>query len=94
MQWKWSVSCFADLEEQLEIEAVRQQEALSLRQEKEAAFQQETSSSRKSSEDFLSELPDSMSLPPPEWPDTPQEDNIPVAEWVDAAHTSATRDII
>lgn len=77
------ISCFAplrvDLEEQ-EIEAVRQQEAVSLRQEKEAALQQETSSSRISSEDFPSELPDSMTLPPPEWPESPPEDNIPDAE--------------
>lgn len=69
-----------DLEEQLEIEAVRQHEAVSLSQVKEEAFQQGTSSSRKSSEDFPSELPDSVTLPPPEWPDSPLEDNIPVAE--------------
>ncbi|XP_044060898.1 LOW QUALITY PROTEIN: palladin [Siniperca chuatsi] len=82
-----TVSCSAilevynDLEEQLEIEAIRQQEAVSLREEKEEVFQQETSSSRKSSEDFPSELPDSMTLPPPEWPDSPLEDNIPVADF-------------
>lgn len=70
----------ADLEEQLDIEAIHQQEAVSLRQEKEAVFQQEAFSSTKSSEDFPSELPDSMTLPPPEWPDSPPEDNIPVAE--------------
>lgn len=75
----------ADLEEQLEVEAVHQQEAVSVRQEAEAAFQQETFqqetfSSRKCSEDFPSELPDSMTLPPPEWPDSPLEDNIPAAE--------------
>lgn len=65
-----------DLEEQLE----SQQEAVSLSQEKEEVFQQETSSSRKSGEDFPCELPDSMTLPPPEWPDSPLEDNMPVAE--------------
>ncbi|XP_031135963.2 palladin isoform X2 [Sander lucioperca] len=82
-----TVSCSAilevynDLEEQLEMEAVREQEALSLRQEREAVFQQETSSFRNSSEDFPSELPDSMTLPPPEWPDSPLEDDIPVADF-------------
>ncbi|KAF1384359.1 hypothetical protein PFLUV_G00117500 [Perca fluviatilis] len=81
-----TVSCSAilevynDMEEQLEIEAIREQEALSLRQEREAAFRQEASSFRNSSEDFPSELPDSMTLPPPEWPDSPLEDDIPVAE--------------
>ncbi|KAM7417126.1 hypothetical protein PAMA_016978 [Pampus argenteus] len=83
-----TVSCSAilevynDLEEQLEIEAIRQQEVISLRQENEALFQEEstsvqTSSSRKSSEDFPPLLHDSMTLPPPEWPDSPLEDNIP-----------------
>ncbi|XP_034740043.1 palladin isoform X2 [Etheostoma cragini] len=82
-----TVSCSAilevynDLEEQLEVEAVREQEALSLRQEKEAVFCQETSSIRNSSGDFPSELPDSMTLPPPEWPDSPLEDDIPVADF-------------
>ncbi|KAM8732532.1 palladin isoform 1-T1 [Acanthopagrus schlegelii] len=82
-----TVSCSAilevyeDLEEQLEIEAVHHQEAVSLRQKEEALFQQETSSSLKSSEDFPFELPDSMTLPPPEWPDSPLEDNIPLAEF-------------
>lgn len=70
-----------DLEEQLEIEAIRQQETVSITQENEAMFQQEstyvqTSSSRKSGEDFPPLLPDSMTLPPPEWPDSPMEDNI------------------
>ncbi len=76
----------ADMEEQLEIEAVCQQEAVSLRQEKEAVLQQE------SSEDFPSELPDCVTLPPPEWPDSPPEDNIPVAEWVHShkTHTSVS----
>ncbi|XP_036932830.1 palladin isoform X2 [Acanthopagrus latus] len=82
-----TVSCSAilevyeDLEEQLEIEAVHHQEAVSLRQKEEALFQQETSSSLKSSEDFPFELPDSTTLPPPEWPDSPPEDNIPLAEF-------------
>ena len=89
-----SVPCFApllaDLEEQLEIEAVHHQEAVSLRQKEEALFQQETSSSLKSSEDFPFELPDSTTLPPPEWPDSPPEDNIPLAEWVNGAHSQDT----
>ncbi|XP_029297005.1 palladin isoform X2 [Cottoperca gobio] len=72
---------YNDLEEQLEVEATRHQEEVFLRQEKEAEFQQETSSFRESSEDFPSELPDSMTLPPPEWPDSPLEDNIPLADF-------------
>ncbi|XP_042349690.1 myopalladin isoform X2 [Plectropomus leopardus] len=81
-----TVSCSAmlevynDLEEQLEVEAVCQQEAVSVQQQKEAAFQQETSSFRESSEDFPSELPESMTLPPPEWPDSSVEDNVPTAD--------------
>lgn len=70
----------ADLEEQLEVEAIRQQETVSLRQGEETVFQQETSSSRKSTEDLPPPLPDSTYLPPPEWPDCPLEDNIPVAD--------------
>ncbi|KAF3837956.1 hypothetical protein F7725_009724 [Dissostichus mawsoni] len=76
-----TVSCSAilevynDLEEQLEVEAASQQVAASLRQEQEAMFHQETFS-----DDFPSELPDSMTLPPPEWPESPLEDNSPVAE--------------
>ncbi|XP_056238728.1 myopalladin isoform X2 [Seriola aureovittata] len=82
-----TVSCSAilevynDLEEQLEIEAIRQQETVSLQQEDEAVFQQEMSSSRKSSGDFPPLLPDSMNLPPPDWPDSPLEDDIPVADF-------------
>ncbi|XP_033489180.1 palladin isoform X2 [Epinephelus lanceolatus] len=82
-----TVSCSAllevynDLEEQLEIEAVGQQESVSLRQEREAVFQQETSSFRQSTEDFPSQLPDSTTLPPPEWPDSTLEDDIPVADY-------------
>ncbi|KAI4818671.1 hypothetical protein KUCAC02_003975 [Chaenocephalus aceratus] len=59
-----TVSCSAilevynDLEEQLEVEAASQQVAASLRQEQEAMFHQETFS-----DDFPSELPDSMTLP-------------------------------
>ncbi|KAK5897472.1 hypothetical protein CesoFtcFv8_010532 [Champsocephalus esox] len=77
-----SVSCSAilevynDLEEQLEVEAASQQVAASLRQEQEAMFHQETFS-----DDFPSELPDSMTLPPPEWPESPLEDNSPVADF-------------
>uniref|UniRef100_A0A673CIX6 Myotilin n=2 Tax=Sphaeramia orbicularis TaxID=375764 RepID=A0A673CIX6_9TELE len=49
-------------------------------------FQQEcasvqTSSSRKSSEDFPPVLPESVTLPPPEWPDTLLEGNIPSADF-------------
>lgn len=78
-----------DLEEQLEIEAIRQQETVSVREEEKAMFEQETSSSRKISEDFPSEQPDSMNLPPPDWPDSPLEENIPAAEWVQGAtHTN------
>ncbi|XP_071313881.1 palladin isoform X2 [Trachinotus anak] len=82
-----TVSCsailevYSDLEEQLEIEAIRQQETVSLKQEDEAVFHQETSCSRKNMEDFPCLLPDSMNLPPPEWPDSPLEDNIPVADF-------------
>uniref|UniRef100_UPI0037E97A83 palladin n=1 Tax=Semicossyphus pulcher TaxID=241346 RepID=UPI0037E97A83 len=81
-----TVSCSAilevyhDMEEQLEIEAIRQQEAVSLGQEEEAVFQEETSSSRKSPLDFPSELPDSMFLPAPEWPVSPL-DSPPVANF-------------
>ncbi|KAK1904488.1 Myotilin [Dissostichus eleginoides] len=77
-----TVSCSAilevynDLEEQLEVEAASQQVAASLRQEQEAMFHQETFS-----DDFPSELPDSMTLPPPEWPESPPEDNSPVADF-------------
>ncbi|KAK5925505.1 hypothetical protein CgunFtcFv8_018023 [Champsocephalus gunnari] len=77
-----TVSCSAilevynDLEEQLEVEAASQQVAASLRQEQEAMFHQETFS-----DDFPSELPDSMTLPPPEWPESPLEDNSPVADF-------------
>ncbi|XP_047440881.1 myopalladin isoform X2 [Mugil cephalus] len=82
-----SVSCSAilevynDLEEQLEIEALRQHESMSLREENEAVFQQETLSSRTTSEGFPSVLPDCVNLPPPEWPDSPLEDNIPAADF-------------
>lgn len=31
-------------------------------------------------EDFPSELPDSVTLPPPDWPESLPEDNIPDAE--------------
>ncbi|XP_039471222.1 palladin-like [Oreochromis aureus] len=80
-----TVSCSAmlevydDLDEQLEAEAIHQ-EAVSIRQDKEAMFQQETLSSRASSGDFPPGLSDSMNLPPPEWPDSALEDDIPVAE--------------
>lgn len=71
-----------DVEEQLEIEAMRQQEDVSLEQENEVMYQQEsepvqTSTCRESTEDFPPLLPDSMNLPPPEWPDSPLEENIP-----------------
>lgn len=75
--------CIPDMEEQLENEVIRQQEAVSLRQEKEAVFQQEhtsvqTSSSTKTTEEFPPMLPDATNLPPPEWPDSPMEDpNLP-----------------
>ncbi|XP_026213515.1 myopalladin isoform X2 [Anabas testudineus] len=82
-----TVSCSAmlevynDLEEQLEMEAVHQQEAVSLSQEREAVLHQETSSSRKSTEVFSPVLCDSTNLPPPEWPDSPLEDNFPVEDF-------------
>ncbi|CAI5651391.1 myopalladin isoform X1 [Oreochromis niloticus] len=81
-----TVSCSAmlevydDLDEQLEAEAIHQ-EAVSIRQDKEAMFQQETLSSRASSGDFPPGLSDSMNLPPPEWPDSALEDDIPVADF-------------
>ncbi|XP_060904744.1 myopalladin isoform X1 [Labrus mixtus] len=85
-----TVSCSAllevydDMEEQLEIEAICQQEAAPLRQEEEegeAAFQDEMMSSRKSTEDFPADIPDSLTLPAPEWPDSPLEDNLPSADF-------------
>ncbi|KAM9741804.1 palladin isoform 1-T1 [Menidia menidia] len=88
-----TVSCSAilevynDLEEQLEVEAVRQQEVVSHSQE----FQQGTLSSLKSSEDFPPVLPDCLNLPPPEWPDSPFEDNSPSADLLEpqpANHSS------
>ncbi|XP_014856109.1 PREDICTED: palladin-like [Poecilia mexicana] len=82
-----TVSCSAtlevynDLEEQLEVEAIRQQEALSLSQEdSEAEHHEETASFRRSIEDLPPVLPDCMNLPPPEWPDSPLEDSIHGAE--------------
>ncbi|KAM6924016.1 palladin [Xenentodon cancila] len=81
-----TVSCcamlevYSDLEEQLDVEAFRHQQAASHSQEIEAKLQQDTTSSRKTSEDFPAVLPDLMSLPPPEWPDSPSEDNIPAAD--------------
>ncbi|XP_062249312.1 myopalladin isoform X2 [Platichthys flesus] len=71
---------FNDLEEQLEIEAIRQQEAVPLQQENEAVFQQDMST-RLGSDDFPPPLPDSMYLPPPEWPDSPLEDSMPAADF-------------
>ncbi|XP_034453338.1 myopalladin isoform X1 [Hippoglossus hippoglossus] len=71
---------FNDLEEQLEIEAIRQQEAVPLQQENEAVFQQDMST-RLGSDDFPPPLPDSMNLPPPEWPDSPVEDYMPAADF-------------
>ncbi|XP_051810931.1 myopalladin, partial [Acanthochromis polyacanthus] len=74
-----TVSCSAildvynDLEEQQEMEVIRQQEAFSIRKEKEL--------SRKISEDFPPVLPDCVNLPPPEWPESPPEDSIPVADF-------------
>ncbi|KAM3612052.1 uncharacterized protein V6R79_001862 [Siganus canaliculatus] len=86
-----TVSCSAlldvydDLEEQLEMEAVHQQQEA-------ASLHQDTSYlSGKSDEDFPSELPDSVNLPPPEWPDSPPDDNIPVADFPEpqsAVHSS------
>ncbi|AWP12498.1 putative myotilin [Scophthalmus maximus] len=67
---------YNDLEEQLEIEALRQQEAV---------FQQETpppgQSGGDDDDDFPPPLPDSVNLPPPEWPESPFEDNVPAAEF-------------
>ncbi|TNN51965.1 Palladin [Liparis tanakae] len=73
---------YNDLEEQLEVEAACLQEAVSPRQQMEAEYQQDTSSFGEGDDDddFPSELPDSMTLPPPEWPDSPEEDSMPVAE--------------
>lgn len=78
-----------DLEEQLEVEAIRQQEAQSLSQEdSEAEHHQETTSFGRSIEGFPPVLPDCMNLPPPEWPDSPLEDSIHGAEWVhEGSHT-------
>ncbi|XP_032410090.1 palladin [Xiphophorus hellerii] len=85
-----TVSCSAtlevynDLEEQLEVEAIRQQEAQSLSQEdSEAEHHQETTSFGRSIEGFPPVLPDCMNLPPPEWPDSPLEDSIQGADLPD-----------
>ncbi|XP_027864374.1 palladin isoform X1 [Xiphophorus couchianus] len=85
-----TVSCSAtlevynDLEEQLEVEAIRQQEAQSLSQEdSEAEHHQETTSFGRSIEGFPPVLPDCMNLPPPEWPDSPLEDSIHGADLPD-----------
>lgn len=67
----------SDLEEQLEVEAIRNQEALSFSQDNEGELHEESSPFRRSTEDFP---PDCMNLPPPEWPDSPLEDNTPAAE--------------
>ncbi|XP_077958216.1 palladin isoform X9 [Gasterosteus aculeatus] len=88
------VSCSAvlevynDLEEQLEAEAAGQQEEVPPLRRKEAAFQHETASFGESADDFPPELPDSMTLPPPEWPDSPVEDNKPVADFPQPANHS------
>ncbi|XP_074530400.1 palladin [Halichoeres trimaculatus] len=82
-----TVSCSAllevynDVEEQIEIEAIHQQETTPVRQEEGVMFQGGAVSSEKSSEDFPSEPPDSMTLPAPEWPDSPLEDNLPIANF-------------
>lgn len=81
-----TVSCSAmlevydDLDEQLEAEVIHQ-EGVSIRQDKEAMSQQETLSCRASSGDFPPGLSDSINLPPPEWPDSAVEDDIPVADF-------------
>ncbi|XP_017278644.1 palladin [Kryptolebias marmoratus] len=80
-----TVSCSAmlevynDLEEQLEVEAIPPQEAVSCK-DSEVDFYQDTPSSGKSSEDFPAALPDFVNLPPPEWPSSPLEDNVPAAD--------------
>lgn len=60
------LSRHADLEEQ-EMEAVDLQGA-------------PESSLRQQVEDFPSELPDSVTLPPPDWPESLPEDHLPDAE--------------
>lgn len=64
------VLCDTDLDEQLEVEAMQEQECASIQMP-----------SIKSSEEFPSVLPDSV-LPPPEseWPEVPPEDIISAAE--------------
>ncbi|XP_068182601.1 palladin [Antennarius striatus] len=87
-----TVSCSAmlevynDLQEQLEMEAVHQQKAVSVRQagEEEAMCQQDIYSSRENSEEFPSELSDSVTLPPPEWPDSPAVENVPATDFPEA----------
>ncbi|KAM9850129.1 uncharacterized protein ACBR49_007353 [Aulostomus maculatus] len=80
-----TVSCSAmlevydDLEEQLEMEDICQQETVTLVQEKEAVLQQEsilTSSRAENHQDLPATLPDSMTLPPTEWPESPPADPI------------------
>ncbi|XP_047209117.1 palladin isoform X2 [Girardinichthys multiradiatus] len=73
-----TVSCSAMLEVYNDLE--EQQEALSFSQDNEANHHQETTSFRRGTEDFPPILPDCVNLPPPEWPDSPLEDNIPVAD--------------
>ncbi|KAM9795150.1 palladin [Neosynchiropus ocellatus] len=80
-----TVSCSAmlevydDFEEQHHMMAVRQQDSLSIRQEKEAFTVQESSSihsSRRSPEEFPAFTPDSTIIPSPDWPDNPPEEDV------------------
>ncbi|XP_077434793.1 uncharacterized protein LOC144059523 [Vanacampus margaritifer] len=74
-----TVSCSAmldvynDIEEQLEIEAIRQQEAECFVESNEAEFQLE-SAPLNACEDFPTVLPDSVIVPLPDWPSSSLED--------------------
>ncbi|KAL6118086.1 myot [Pungitius sinensis] len=83
-----ALEVYSDLEEQLEAEAAGQREEVSPLRRKEAAFQHETPSFGEGADDFPPELPDSMTLPPPEWPDSPVEDNALVADFPQAGNHS------
>uniref|UniRef100_A0A147B340 Myotilin n=1 Tax=Fundulus heteroclitus TaxID=8078 RepID=A0A147B340_FUNHE len=73
-----TVSCSAMLEVYNDL--MEQQEALSFCRDNEPEYLQESASFGRSSEDFPPVLPDCVNLPPPEWPDSPSEDNLPVPD--------------
>ncbi|XP_026185460.1 palladin isoform X2 [Mastacembelus armatus] len=71
-----TVSCSARLEVHNDLEEQLENQALSLRQEKTVDAHQETFYSRMNSSNFCP-----VNIPPPEWPDSSPEDNIPAADF-------------